>query len=296
MRSESVRPGEHGAGLRGSAPGVHVHWLSRPSRQFLAVALFVGSFLSPRASIATPDHPHVRLTQPNPGRVHNARRVDASGRAVVNFAPLAHQGPPAGGRPPVRARILEETAEDPEEPVSSPSPGFEAPSSPFVASPSPSSMFMGLDDIPMVDSSYIVIPPDVGGAVGLSKLMSGHNNNYRIFNKSEGSVVGTVGTATFWAPTGETALNGLTDPRTVYDPYNNRWIAVMQTVTTGAGDILVGVSQTSDPSGSWFLYRFPIGFTLDFPIVGFNKNWISISINRYSNVGLFQRGINLVID
>src|SRR6267378_3428350 len=46
--------------------------------------------------------------------------------------------------------------------------------------------------------------------------------------------------------------------RTLYDPYNNRWIAVMQTVTTGAGDILLGVSQTSDPNGAWFLYRFAI--------------------------------------
>jgi hypothetical protein len=112
---------------------------------------------------------------------------------------------------------------------------------------------MGLDDIPMVDSSYIIIPPDTGGAVGLAKIMSGLNNNYRILNKSDGSVISTVGTATFWAPSGETALNGLTDPRTLYDPINHRWIAVMQTVTTGAGNILVGVSQTSDPSGNWFL-------------------------------------------
>src|SRR5437899_12862210 len=126
---------------------------------------------------------------------------------------------------------------------------------------------MGLNDIPMVDSSYIVIPPDVGGAVGPNKLMSGHNNNYRIFNKSDGSVISTVGTATFWAPTGETALNGLTDPRTLYDPINNRWIVETQTVTTAAGDILLGVSQTSDPAGNWFLFRFPVGATIDFPIM-----------------------------
>jgi len=69
----------------------------------------------------------------------------------------------------------------------------------------------------------------------------------------------------------------------------------MQTVGL-SGDILLGVSQTSDPNGAWFLYRFAIGFQLDFPIVGFNKNWISISINRYSNIGAFQRGINLVVD
>src|SRR2546426_7290017 len=48
-------------------------------------------------------------------------------------------------------------------------------------------------------------------------------------------------------------------PRSTLFPYTTLFRSVMQTVTTGAGDILVGVSQTSDPSGSWFLYRFPIG-------------------------------------
>ena len=37
---------------------------------------------------------------------------------------------------------------------------------PFVASPSPTSSFMGLDDVPMADSNYIIIPPDIAGGVG----------------------------------------------------------------------------------------------------------------------------------
>ncbi len=234
---------------------------------------------------------------PIPGRVRNAKRIDAVGKAVVNFRDLEQQQEHSGKpKPPVQALLLPES-EEPEEPLTAPAPeASQAPASPQVSSPGPNVSFMGLDDIPMADSSYIIIPPDCGGAVGPAKIMSGLNNNYRIFNKSDGSVVSTVGTATFWAPSGETALNGLTDPRTLYDPYNNRWIVEMQTVTTGAGDILVGVSQTSDPSGSWFLYRFAVGATIDFPIVGFNKNWITVSINRYSNIGMFQRGITLVVN
>ena len=230
--------------------------------------------------------------------VHDVKVARLGGRAVVNFGELARKQEESGpSNQPARAQLLPEAGEDPAEPISSLAPvGGQAPTAPLVASPSPTLSFMGLDDIPMVDSSYIVIPPDVGGAVGLTRVMDGHNNNYRIFNKSNGAVVSTLGTATFWAPSGETALNGLTDPRTLYDPYNNRWIAVMQSVTTGAGDILVGVSQTSDPAGSWFLYRFATGATIDFPNVGFNKNWIAVSINRYSNAGLFQRGITLIVN
>src|SRR5882762_6074004 len=273
--------------------------MSRCLRHLLGLSLSIIAvcFLAPRPSLAQSDHRHVRLIHPLPGPVRNARRIDASGQAVVNFKDLEQQQEHSGRpKPPVQALLFPEVAE-PEEPLAPLSPGPPAaPVSSQVASPAPSQSFMGLDDIPMADSSYIIIPPDCGGAVGPTKLMSGLNNNYRIFNKSDGSVISTVGTATFWAPSGETALLSLTDPRTVYDPYNNCWISFMQTVTTNNADMLVAVSQTSDPNGAWYLYRFAIGATLDFPILGFNKNWISINIHRFSTTGAFTQGINLVLD
>jgi len=262
---------------------------------FLFVFLATAALALPLVATAEPpeEHQHVRLLPPVAGVVHNARKVTAEGTAVVNFNELSHHGAPPGLE--VRALSAEEEVEEPLEPVSPLAPGPpESPTATQTPSPSPTSNFQGLDDIPMVDSLYIIIPPDVGGAVGLTKVMSGHNNNYRIFDKATGAALSTVGTATFWAPSGETDLNGLTDPRTTYDPYNNRWIAVMQTISTR--DILIGVSQTSDPSGNWFLYRFATGVTIDYPILGFSKNWISVSINRYSPGGTFQRGINLVVD
>ena len=103
----------------------------------------------------------------------------------------------------------------------------------------------------MADSSYIVIPPDVGGAVGPTKVMEGFNNNYRIFDKTTGATILTLGTATFWASVVAVSERAsLTDPRTLYDPYNNCWVVAMQTYTTGASKILIGVSQTSDPAGA----------------------------------------------
>jgi hypothetical protein len=236
----------------------------------------------------------VRLIPPVAGVVHNARQINALSTTVVNFTELSHKKPPAGGE--VRALVTVEVGEDPLEPISQISPGPpEAPSAVQTPSPSPTSNFMGLDDIPMVDSLYIIIPPDVGGAVGPTRVMDGHNNNYRVIDKATGAVISTVGTATFWAPSGETDLNGLTDPRTLYDPYNNCWIAVMQTISTN--NFLVGVSQTSDPAGNWFLYRFNSGNTpIDFPNVGFNKNWIAISINQFTKAGLFSNGLVLAVN
>jgi len=267
---------------------------SIPILAFALAILIPG--LTPERTLAEPA-PRVRLRLARPGVVRNSQPAMLAGQTVVNFEALSHHGNGGGGE--ARALLLPEAGEDPDEPLATPSPGApESPAQSFVSSPSPTSSFMGLEDIPMVDSSYIVIPPDVGGAVGQTRVMDGHNNNYRILDKSTGSVVSTVGTATFWAPSGETALNGLTDPREMYDPYNNRWIAVMQTVTTGAGDILVGVSQTSDPAGNWNLYRFAMGATIDFPTVGFNKNWIVIGINAYGHGPnpTFAHGLTLVVN
>ncbi len=175
----------------------------------------------------------------------------------------------------------------------------------MAASPGPSQNYAGLDDVAMVDSNYIIIPPDVAGGVGPTKVMESFNNNYRIRDKATGITQSTMGTATFWSAVAfGTERNHLTDPRTTYDPYNNRWIVAMQTTLTN-GSILVGVSQTSDPSGSWFLYKFngfpnPPGATsylIDFPILGFNKNWVTVTINQYNgSTSAFANGIALVLN
>jgi hypothetical protein len=230
--------------------------------------------------------------------------VTLLGTATINFTELARrEGMGWVPKPPVRTLIGNEWEAEPAEPVTQVGAAALAtppPFVPFVASPSPGSSFKGLDDIPMVDSSYIVIPPDVSGAVGLTRTFEGHNNNYRVLDKSDGSVIATVGTATFWNPivANKALLSELTDPRTVYDPIQNRWIVCMQTVNS-SGLVLIGVSQSPDPAGSWFLYAFGNlaggpGYLIDFPNLGFNKNWISVAINRYSTGGAFQRGITIV--
>lgn len=232
------------------------------------------------------------------GTVSAAEAVSPSASAVIRFDELvAKEARTQATAPGPERTWMPIERQHPAEPYFPPAPGGgSVPKglAPLVASPSPLYSFMGLDDVPMADSSYIVIPPDVGGAVGPTHVMEGFNNNYRIQDKATGTTLATLGTATFWASVvAPSERLNLTDPRTVYDPYNDCWIAAMQTYTSGAGKLLVGVSQTSDPQGAWYLYSFNTGATIDFPILGFNKNWISISVNRY---GTFLRGINLVLD
>jgi hypothetical protein len=258
------------------------------------------------AKLMSPAPSQILADAPASGEALTATQV-----AEINFGDLARQSAvQAVPSDPTRVLMFNEL-EEPAEPGAgvgmsarpaapeavAPSPRLNAPS------PSPTNNYQGLNDIPMADSSYIIIPPDVAGGVGPTKVMCSFNNNYRVQNKSTGATISTVGTATFWAPvTLASERLSQTDPRTTFDPYNNCWIACMQTVGAN-GVVLVGVSQTSDPNGAWWLYRFSglsgsAGgvYQLDYPILGFNKNWVVVTINRYTSAGAFSYGIGLVLN
>ena len=262
-------------------------------------ALLMGSIAS--AGELKRDRDETQLRVASGEVVMPSSTVPVTGSATVNFTELARlDAQQRALRPTPMERVLvpSELNEDMAEPYTGP-PAFEPlraiPPHLNVASPSPTNNFAGLDDIAMADSGYIIIPPDLGGAVGPNRVMDTFNNNYRIQDKTTGATILTVGTATFWNPvvTNKALLNQLTDPRTTYDPIQNRWIVCMQT-TNNPGLVLFGVSVTSDPGGSWRLYAVTPGFTsspvLDFPVIGFNKNWIAITINGYTAAGAFNRG------
>lgn len=167
---------------------------------------------------------------------------------------------------------------------------------PMVASPSPSSTYLGQEDGPTLGPApnFFNIPPDTQGAVGLDKVFVNTNSNYRVQDKTTGAPLSTVGASTFWAPTGG---SGFFDPRITYDPYNNRWILAEDSDSvTPNSSIEIAVSQTSDPQGTYSMYRFVVGSPVsatppagqnacgewaDFPMLGYNKNWITVSMNMF---------------
>ena len=166
------------------------------------------------------------------------------------------------------------------------------PGAPLVPSPSPSTTYNALEDGPKVGTlNDFIIPPDTQGAVGLDKVFVNTNANYRVQNKATGAPLSTVSTDTFWAASGG---SGFFDPRIVYDPYNQRWIlAIVSDAQSANSSVVIAVSQTSDPQGSYNIYRFVVGCAggaagchaqgewADFPMLGFNKNWIAVSMNMF---------------
>ncbi len=156
----------------------------------------------------------------------------------------------------------------------------------FIASPSPLSSFSAIVD------NGTIIPPDTHGAVGRTKIMTTLNTQYRIQDMS-GTTLSTVTQNGFWNSVGDGS--GGFDPKIFFDPYHSngsgnakgRWIIVAcddsQAATSG---LLIGASQTEDPSGTWNLYKIDADAAnvnwLDYPSVGFNKDWIVVGGNMFS--------------
>jgi hypothetical protein len=146
----------------------------------------------------------------------------------------------------------------------------------LVPSPAPSSSFQALAD----NNSYI--PPDTQGAVGVNQLMVTLNSQVRVQNRS-GGTLSTTSLNGFWSSLG---YSSMFDPRVLYDRYSSRWIFVsLADYRSATSALLVSASQTADPGGSWRLYGIDVDPAdqnfADYPIVGFNKDWVVITVNIY---------------
>ncbi len=148
---------------------------------------------------------------------------------------------------------------------------------PAPLSPAPASSFQAVPD------DNTAIPPDTHGAVGPNHLMTVLNTQVRIQNRS-GTGLSTVSMDSFWASLGSPSAF---DPRILYDPYGGRWIFVAAANGNSTNSaMLIGVSQTSDPTGTWNLFSVDADGTnatwADFPSVGFNKDWIAVNMNMFT--------------
>src|SRR5229473_6165400 len=243
-------------------------------------------------------------------------RIQPTSVSVINFAELAAKDAKASKQinpdaaPVLRAvhppRTISEVDSSAERSTSA------APQSneihPLVSSPAPSQSFLAQEDGPEVGTGTFDIPPDTMGAVGPDKLFVNVNSNYRVQDKTTGAALSTVSIESFWSSTG---ASGVFDPRVQYDPYNNRWIvAAISNSHSADSSVLVGISATSDPQGTFTLFRFVVGCAAgamncdangewsDFPMLGFNKNWLAVSWNQFQIGGSnsFVAGKVLAID
>ena len=127
-------------------------------------------------------------------------------------------------------------------------------------------------------------PPDTTGAVGPQHIVTTLNSDVQIQTRM-GAVLSRVPLEQFWMAAGP-IREFATDPHILYDHAADRWITCALAdpdLTTSA--LLVGVSNTGDPTGKWSLYRIPADpdgqLTGDYPLLGFNDSWVVATVNLY---------------
>ncbi len=150
-------------------------------------------------------------------------------------------------------------------------------------SPSPSTNFLALED------GLTFIPPDTHGAVGTNHLMVMLNTQVRIQYR-DGTIISTETLSNWWARGGDLigTIHSVFDPRVLYDPYYDRWIATASAdkpPDTFSSSIFIAVSATSDPTGVWYRNRVYVDqfaqTWADFPSIGFDKDKIAVQVNMY---------------
>jgi hypothetical protein len=141
-------------------------------------------------------------------------------------------------------------------------------------------------------------PPDSDGSVGLNHYVELTNGTFAVYNKSDGSLVGSkISDTTFWSNAGisSTLLSpGLSDTRIIFDPSSQRWFAVEITTPSTGNSVLVARSNNSDPTQGFAATSFVAdsGFA-DFPTLGVNADSIIVGTNNFTSVTGTFKGVSL---
>jgi PKD repeat protein len=138
------------------------------------------------------------------------------------------------------------------------------------------------------DSPYY--PPDANGTVGPEHFMQTINTVYAIYNKSGILVAGPTNmNILFSGVTGSEYNDG--DPIVLYDDQAGRWLAVEFSISGSNNYMLVAVSTTNDPTGTWYKYSFDVDDMPDYEKFGIWQDGYYMGTNNSSgnDIYVFER-------
>jgi hypothetical protein len=112
-------------------------------------------------------------------------------------------------------------------------------------------------------------PPDTNMAVGPNHIMQTVNSRYAIYDKNGILLAGPFALNSLWASLGSgnsCAVSNNGDVVAQYDKLADRFIVTQLGSTTAPFSECIAVSQTSDPTGAYWLYSYSFGTQLnDYP-------------------------------
>jgi len=143
------------------------------------------------------------------------------------------------------------------------------------------------DGIPKLSS----VPPDTYGEAGMNYYFQVVNTCYAIYNKTGELIFGPLASASIWMGMPNNDNGG--DAVVLYDENANRWLFTqfsLPNYPSGPFFQMIAVSQTSDPTGSWYRYQYEFSTMPDYPHFGVWPDGYYMSSNNFGNYGFADNG------
>ena len=148
--------------------------------------------------------------------------------------------------------------------------------------PSPTLNFEGLNNLSGV------LPPDPNGDVGPDHYVQAVNATYiGVYEKESGNQIAIFLLGNLW-PSGDPCHANDGDPIVLYDQLADRWLLsqfALPNYPKGPFYQCLAVSQTPDPTGSWYLYTFRVHDTKmnDYPKLSIWPDAYYMTANQFEN-------------
>jgi hypothetical protein len=128
-------------------------------------------------------------------------------------------------------------------------------------------------------------PPDPNGSVGGTQYVQWVNESYAVFDKATGALIlGPAAGNSLWAGMNNgCATNNDGDPIVVYDKAAGRWVMTQFSVSTRPYLQCVAVSDTSDATGTFERYAFPMASFPDYGKLGVWTDAYYMSWNMFNS-------------
>jgi hypothetical protein len=113
------------------------------------------------------------------------------------------------------------------------------------------------------------------------------NCSYAIYNKSGGKIFGPAGNSTVWSGMPHNSNDG--DAIVLFDELANRWLFSQFSLPNGSSTApfyqMIAVSQTPDPTGSWYRWVYEFSAMPDYPKFGIWPDAYYMSTNNFGTGG-----------
>lgn len=271
--------------------------------RFAVVVLVMALLASPFYSVETSSA--ASIGQDSPEQRAGKRVIQASyvgeSQPLRSIVPLQPSPAPSGFLSVIRDRLVIPK-------VLQGSPG-EIDRSVHQSALSPLSMPEPIANFEGVNNVNSVLPPDTQGDIGYDPntgkkyYVQWVNLSFQIWDVTDPvAVVSLYGPAagnTLWDGTNTICdYNNDGDPITLFDPLAKRWL--MSQFALGFPNNFhqcVAISSSADPTGSWYLYDFPISTTLmnDYPKFGVWPDGYYMTVNQFDGNSFAWEGAGVAV-